>query len=129
MALRWLATGAIAALIGGSSRQVVWIVPLIVLPYFAWLRRSDRRFLLAAALAWIFVVAGAAAMQRWFNHQPYAVPDPPIGSYFRGRFATTKYLSPVVFPRCSPPCSRSFPQPFQSSAKDSALVFYSRLHS
>ncbi|HWO38261.1 MAG TPA: phospholipid carrier-dependent glycosyltransferase, partial [Candidatus Acidoferrum sp.] len=32
----WLALGAAAGLIGGTGRQIVWLVPLVVLPYLAW---------------------------------------------------------------------------------------------
>jgi hypothetical protein len=80
-AIAWLIAGTIIALIGGSSRQTVWIVPLIVLPYFAWLRRKDRPFSITALANWVFIFAGALAMQSWFDRQPYALPDPPLRSY------------------------------------------------
>ena len=83
-AIAWIVSGAIAALLGGSGRQVVWVVPLIILPYLAWLRREDHPFAFAALLSWIFVFAGAAAMQHWFNQQRYATPDPPLSAYPRG---------------------------------------------
>ena len=79
--LGWLTAGILAALIGGSSRQVVWIVPLVVLPYFAWIRRSDFAFVVAALFGWIILFVGAVAMQHWFGKQPYALPDPPALSY------------------------------------------------
>jgi hypothetical protein len=79
----WILTGALIAIIGGSSRQIVWIVPLITLPYFAWLRRSNPAFIAAAAVGWIGVFLGAICMQRWFSHQPFSVPDPPGISYLR----------------------------------------------
>ena len=77
----WLLFGAIAALVGGSSRQVVWIVPLVVLPYFAWLRRKDLGFVLSAIVGWLIVFTGAMALQHWYARQPYALPDPPALSY------------------------------------------------
>jgi len=83
-AIGWIIFGAVAGLIGGSSRQVVWIVPLIVLPYIAWLRRSDRWFAISACLALIVVFTGAVAMQHWFALQPYSLPDPPATAFVRG---------------------------------------------
>jgi 4-amino-4-deoxy-L-arabinose transferase-like glycosyltransferase len=79
----WLFTGALVALIGGSNRQVVWIVPLVALPYFAWLWRRELRSAAAAAGIWLMVFAGAAGMQHWFGQQPYAIPDPSFGSYVK----------------------------------------------
>lgn len=74
----WLALGVLTALIGGSGRQVVWLVPLVVLPYLIWLRRRRLWFAVAASVGWIVVFGVAAAMTKWFNRQPYAVPDPGI---------------------------------------------------
>jgi hypothetical protein len=79
----WLTLGVISALVGGSSRQLVWIVPLVTLPYFAWLKRADRFFILISLAGWIFVFIGAAAMQHWYSTQPYALPDPPLLSYLK----------------------------------------------
>jgi hypothetical protein len=78
----WTLLGVTAALVGGSSRQLVWIVPLVVLPYFAVLRRPDYFYIFVSALAWIAVLGGAAAMQHWYYRQPYALPDPPLLSYW-----------------------------------------------
>lgn len=79
----WILAGTALALIGGSSRQVVWIVPLVVLPYFAWLRRDNTRFVVGAIAGWILVVIGAVGMQQWFARQPYALPDPPLSAFVR----------------------------------------------
>ncbi|MGD0462378.1 MAG: glycosyltransferase family 39 protein [Tepidisphaeraceae bacterium] len=76
--LSWLATGALTALLGGMDRQIVWIVPLAVVPYLMIVHRRSVRFLAAAGAAWIIVLLGAVATVRWFNAQPYAIPDPPL---------------------------------------------------
>jgi len=76
----WLALGVAVAFLGGTGRQVVWLVPLIVLPYLAWLRRGQVRFALAAVVSWLSVFAGMELILRWFNQQLYAVPQlSPIG--------------------------------------------------
>jgi hypothetical protein len=91
----WILMGALIALVGGSSRQLVWIVPLITLPYFAWLRRSDRAFMATACIAWIGVFVSALCMQHWFSQQPFSIPDPPSVSYLRElrRHPKTQVLS------------------------------------
>ncbi len=60
------------------DRQIVWIVPLAVVPYLMIVRRRSVGFLIAAALAWIVVLLGAIATVSWFNAQPYAIPEPPL---------------------------------------------------
>jgi hypothetical protein len=91
--LGWLMAGVVAALIGGSSRQVVWIVPLVVLPYFSWIRRSDLSFVVASISGWVILLAGAIAMQHWFGKQPYALPDPPALSYLHAAMAQPKRVA------------------------------------
>ncbi len=78
--LAWMIAGIVAAAVGGSSRQIVWIVPLILLPWIGWLRRRDLPLLLAGATGWITTLATALLIQRWFNHQPYSLPEPSITS-------------------------------------------------
>jgi hypothetical protein len=82
-AIAWIILGAAVALVGGSSRQLVWIVPLVVLPYVAWLRRMDRVFVFFAIASVALVFAGAMGVQHWFAQQPYSLPDPPVMSYLR----------------------------------------------
>jgi hypothetical protein len=80
-AVGWLALGAVAGMVGGSSRQIVWAVPLAVVPYVAcvrWRGRGDRRFVAASAVAWVSVFAVAWAIQSWLNRQPYAIPEPSM---------------------------------------------------
>jgi hypothetical protein len=80
--LSWLAIGALAALLGGMDRQIVWVVPLAILPYLMILRRRDGGFLAAAGMAWIIVLLGAVGAMRWFNAQPYAIPETPLRESF-----------------------------------------------
>ena len=74
----WLAAGAASSLLGGMDRQIVWIVSLAVAPYLMVVHRRNAGFLAAAGAAWIIVLVGAVATMRWFNAQPYAIPEPPL---------------------------------------------------
>ncbi len=74
----WLVLGVAAGLVGGTSRQVVWLAPLVVLPYWAWIRRRHPWFACASLASWILVLAATLAMTAWFNRQPYVIPDPGI---------------------------------------------------
>ena len=77
-AVAWLSVGAVCAMFGGMGRQSVWIVPLSVIPYLLVLRRSQPRFIAAAAIAWLIVVADVVLTLRWFDRQPWVYLDPSI---------------------------------------------------
>ncbi len=79
----WLALGVFSGLLGGTGRQTVWLIPLIVLPYLAWVSRRRIAFSLGAASGWVIVLVAMVAMTRWFSRQPYAVPDPGLGKLVR----------------------------------------------
>ena len=74
----WLALGTAAGLIGGTGRQIVWLVPLVVLPYLGWVRRKQWRFVLCAGAAWIIVIGGVHSVTSWFGQQPYTVYQPSV---------------------------------------------------
>lgn len=79
-AMGWLTLGVLVGLVGGTGRQIVWIVPLAVVPYIGWLRHRDWKFVLAAVGGWVAVFAGAVATLQWFARQPYAIPESSIFS-------------------------------------------------
>jgi hypothetical protein len=97
----WLTLGVATALMGGTSRQVVWLVPLIVLPYLAWVRREQRWLRLSAIVAWVLMLGGVICMTRWFNRQPYAVFEPSVFSELKlaikGPFWTANVTARIAF--------------------------------
>lgn len=76
----WLALGVLAGFIGGTGRQTAWLVPIIVLPYLAWVRREHRAFRISAEAAWVLVLAGVKLTTSWFNLQPYTIFQPSVFS-------------------------------------------------
>ena len=76
----WMALGAAMGFIGGTGRQVVWLVPVIVLPYLAWARREQRAFRISAEAAWVIVLVGVKLTTSWFNHQLYTIFQPSVFS-------------------------------------------------
>src|SRR2546425_6815583 len=74
----WLAVGALSGFLGGMDRQVVWLVPLLVLPYLAWLRRRRQEFVVVALGSWVVVVVGIVAATEWFNRQPFTLYQFPL---------------------------------------------------
>ena len=79
-AIAWLVAGMIVGLIGGTDRQIVWVVPLVIAPYAAWLRRENLPFVFVAVFGSVIVLGGALLSMYWFAHQPYSVPEIPIGT-------------------------------------------------
>ena len=76
----WMALGTVTGFVGGTGRQVVWLVPVIVLPYLAWVRRKHRAFRISAEAAWVLVLAGVKLTTSWFNLQPYTIFQPSVFS-------------------------------------------------
>ena len=74
----WLAVGVLSGFLGGIDRQVVWLVPLLVLPYLAWLRRRRQEFVVVALGSWVVVVVGIVVMTGWFNRQPFTLYQFPL---------------------------------------------------
>ncbi len=74
-AIAWLAAGLVVGLVGGTGRQIVWVVPLIVAPYAAWLRRDSLTYVCLALLGSALVLSGALITLHWFSHQPYSIPE------------------------------------------------------
>jgi len=75
VAIGWLVAGLVVGLVGGTGRQIVWVVPLVVGPYAAWLRRDNLIFVFSAMLGWALVFGGALLTLAWFAHQPYSIPE------------------------------------------------------
>jgi hypothetical protein len=74
-ALLWLALAAGTNVAGGTVRQIAWLGALVMVPSAAWLMRRRQRALVTGALLWAFSAAGIFACLRWWNRQPYAVPE------------------------------------------------------
>jgi hypothetical protein len=81
--LLWLSAAVIAGLLGGTARQLPWLIALAMVPSTAWILRKRRGVLAGAAVLWIISVASIVACLWWFRHQPFYVPEPllekPIG--------------------------------------------------
>jgi len=79
----WLALAVIAGLLGGTARQLPWLIALVMMPCTAWLLRRRRGVVPAAIALWILSAAAIFGCLLWFKHQVYSVPEPllevPLG--------------------------------------------------
>lgn len=71
LAVRWLWVAAIAGVLGAADRQIIWSVPLALLPFLGWKWRSRKPLLIHAALAFFFCCAALLFVVRAFS-PPYA---------------------------------------------------------
>ncbi|MGD0767892.1 MAG: hypothetical protein ABSB42_06815 [Tepidisphaeraceae bacterium] len=109
----WLGTGILSGIIGGMNRQTSWLPSLLILPYLILLRRSQPRFIAAAAIGWLLVLLDVVLTLRWFDRQPWVYLDPPIldclrqGLHHREAsitnllaftFATVSFVLPAALP-------------------------------
>jgi len=77
-AILWLTAGTLAGIIGGMTRQIVWVAPLGVIPYLLILRRGNYEFLFAGILAWMIVLLDIVLCMRWFARQADVFLDPSL---------------------------------------------------
>jgi hypothetical protein len=71
----WLTCAALTNIAGGTVRQIAWLGTLVMVPSTAWLLRKRAGVIQVAFLLWIVSVVSVLACIRWFERQPYAVPE------------------------------------------------------
>ena len=76
--LGWLLLGLVAGVLGGSVRQVNWLVPTLAPLLLTWSRRSLIKvpavaFPLLCSVA--VAIASAFLISAWFNAQPYTIHE------------------------------------------------------
>ena len=80
----WLAGAALTNVAGGTVRQIAWLGTLVMVPSTAWLLRKRRGVKPMAFLLWIASVIGVLSCIRWFERQPYALPEKILQSPVTG---------------------------------------------
>ncbi len=70
-AARWLWVLALAGLMGGANRQIVWVAPIVLIPYLFWARRADAGFRAQAIAAYAGLAIAIFAIIHFLS-QPYA---------------------------------------------------------
>jgi hypothetical protein len=71
IASRWLWILALAGLVGGANRQIVWVAPLSLIPYLFWIRRRDSQFRVHAAAAYLISIGAIVLLLHDFG-QPFS---------------------------------------------------------
>jgi hypothetical protein len=71
----WLTSAALTNIAGGTVRQIAWLGTLVMVPSTAWLLRKRAGVTRTAFLLWIGSVISVLACIRWFERQPYALPE------------------------------------------------------
>jgi hypothetical protein len=74
-ALLWLCGSAALNVLDGTVRQVTWLGTLVMIPSAFWLLRRRPRFPMIGALVWLLSAVGIFLFMRWFQHQPYSLPE------------------------------------------------------
>jgi hypothetical protein len=73
--IAWLCAAAALNLAGGTARQIAWLGALVMAPATGWFLRKRHGVLLAACVIWIISIAAIVSCLRWFQRQPYSVPE------------------------------------------------------
>jgi hypothetical protein len=74
-ALLWLCFSTALNILDGTVRQIVWLGALVLVPSAFWLLRRRRGFPAFGVLLWVFSICGIFLFLRWFQHQPYTLPE------------------------------------------------------
>ncbi|MCU1225598.1 MAG: hypothetical protein JWQ42_3691 [Edaphobacter sp.] len=74
-ALLWLCGSAGLNVLDGTVRQIAWLGTLVMVPSAFWLLRRRPRFPMIGALVWMLSAIGIFLFMRWFQHQPYSLPE------------------------------------------------------
>lgn len=94
---RWLFATALAGLAGTTIRQSVALALVVTLPFVAW-RAARRSHAVIAILALLISAGCVAALNVWYQAQPYGVPLPLIDkANFKGyRMAVYNAMANVI---------------------------------
>ena len=71
----WLTLAAATNVAGGTVRQIAWLGALVMVPSTAWMLRRRPHVLVTGGGLWLLSAAGIFACLRWWNQQPYSVPE------------------------------------------------------
>jgi hypothetical protein len=80
----WLTCAALTNIAAGPVRQIVWLGTLVMVPSTAWVLRRRAGVKPIATLLWLGSVLSVLACMRWFERQPYALPEKIIQGPFTG---------------------------------------------
>jgi hypothetical protein len=71
----WLICAALTNIAGGTVRQIAWLGALVMVPSTAWLLRKRAGVAGTAFLLWIISLTSILGCMRWFDRQPYSLPE------------------------------------------------------
>lgn len=74
-AAAWLIAATATNLVGGTVRQIVWLGALVMVPSTTWYLRRRRYVPAIGAGCWVASVVGVLLCIRWFEQQPYVLPE------------------------------------------------------
>jgi hypothetical protein len=80
--IAWLCFAIAANVVCGSSRQIAWLGVLVMVPSTLWLLRDRSRVLFAGAAATLAGALSVLCAMRWFQHQPYSIPEHLLPPHF-----------------------------------------------
>ncbi len=80
-AVAWLILCTLVSLMAGTGRQTAWLGALVMVPSAAWLLRSYKSIPRIAAALWVLSFAVVLLCIRWFEQQPYSVPEHLTGDH------------------------------------------------
>jgi hypothetical protein len=92
----WLICASLTNVVAGTARQLGWLGVLIMVPSTAWLLRRHRGVLPTGGAVWFLSAATIFACVHWFNHQPYAVPEPLIARDFLDKSADAELVGTLI---------------------------------
>ncbi len=79
----WLIAACATNLLTGTVRQICWLGALVMIPATGYMLREKRGVIQTVVLQWTASLAFVLACLRWYNHQPYSVPEHVLVGHIR----------------------------------------------
>jgi hypothetical protein len=92
----WLIFASLTNVVAGTARQIGWLGVLVLVPSTAWLLRRRKGVLPTSAALWFVSAAIIFACIHWFDHQPYAIPEPLLQRNLLDKSADTELVSTLI---------------------------------
>jgi hypothetical protein len=94
----WIVFASLSNAVLGTTRQTAWMGFLLIVPAALWMLRRSRAVLVAGAVSVLVSAVLAAAVNHWFQQQPYTMIEGVLPPFFLLHFVFESLIAAVALP-------------------------------